>query len=298
MKKIRFIMLAAIKVVVVGSILFGPSQAFASVLYAVTGERGDPSETLFTLDQDTAEETSVLVLGNGSGGEAIGFNPTDGLIYHSSGIDPGDVIFESINSTFTGTTNIDIAETLLDYDEANALTWSSSLTAFLWGTGEASDGPGDQLFSVTASGSETLIGGLDHRTKGLAFVGSTLYSIDPFTEQLRTINSSTAITTSSIAITLDGKTVNGGNGLATRPEDNLLFAILKMEDINFDIIRFLATIDPDTGVATPIGSISNRFAGLAFTGASAVPVPAAIWLFGTALVGLVGFGKRKSKVPV
>jgi len=26
---------------------------------------------------------------------------------------------------------------------------------------------------------------------------------------------------------------------------------------------------------------------------SAVPVPAAIWLFGTALIGLVGFGKRK-----
>ncbi len=29
-----------------------------------------------------------------------------------------------------------------------------------------------------------------------------------------------------------------------------------------------------------------------------VPVPAAIWLFGTALIGLVGYGKRKSKVPV
>ena len=27
---------------------------------------------------------------------------------------------------------------------------------------------------------------------------------------------------------------------------------------------------------------------------SAVPVPAAIWLFGTALVGLVGFSRRKS----
>jgi hypothetical protein len=26
---------------------------------------------------------------------------------------------------------------------------------------------------------------------------------------------------------------------------------------------------------------------------SAVPVPAAIWLFGSALVGLIGFGKRR-----
>jgi hypothetical protein len=31
---------------------------------------------------------------------------------------------------------------------------------------------------------------------------------------------------------------------------------------------------------------------------AAVPVPAAIWLFGTALIGLIGFGKRKSKVAV
>ncbi len=31
---------------------------------------------------------------------------------------------------------------------------------------------------------------------------------------------------------------------------------------------------------------------------STVPVPAAIWLFGTALIGLVGYGKRKWKVPV
>jgi hypothetical protein len=30
----------------------------------------------------------------------------------------------------------------------------------------------------------------------------------------------------------------------------------------------------------------------------AVPVPAAIWLFGTALIGMFGFGKRKSKVAV
>jgi len=31
---------------------------------------------------------------------------------------------------------------------------------------------------------------------------------------------------------------------------------------------------------------------------SAVPVPAAVWLFGTALVGLIGFGKHKSRAAV
>jgi hypothetical protein len=33
-------------------------------------------------------------------------------------------------------------------------------------------------------------------------------------------------------------------------------------------------------------------------GLPAVPVPAAVWLFGTALIGLAGFSKRKSKVAV
>ncbi len=32
-----------------------------------------------------------------------------------------------------------------------------------------------------------------------------------------------------------------------------------------------------------------------FTRASEVPVPATVWLFGTALIGLVGFSKRKSR---
>lgn len=36
------------------------------------------------------------------------------------------------------------------------------------------------------------------------------------------------------------------------------------------------------------------FATAAFVGA--VPIPAAIWLFGTALIGLVGFGKRKAGI--
>ncbi len=47
-----------------------------------------------------------------------------------------------------------------------------------------------------------------------------------------------------------------------------------------------------TSAATPVSWL------LVANTTSAVPVPAAIWLFGTALIGLVGYGKRKSKVPV
>ena len=46
-------------------------------------------------------------------------------------------------------------------------------------------------------------------------------------------------------------------------------------------------------------SFGTSFGGVADTfGVSAIPVPAAVWLFGTALVGLIGFGKRKSKIAV
>jgi hypothetical protein len=48
---------------------------------------------------------------------------------------------------------------------------------------------------------------------------------------------------------------------------------------------------------------SNRFIlmslallGLSISSVSVVPIPAAVWLFGTGLIGLVGFTRRKIKV--
>ena len=63
-------------------------------LFAMVGDKknsigGLPPETLFTLNTSSAAPTQVLVLGRGNDGEAIGFNPNDGLIYHASGNDTG-----------------------------------------------------------------------------------------------------------------------------------------------------------------------------------------------------------------
>ena len=45
------------------------------------------------------------------------------------------------------------------------------------------------------------------------------------------------------------------------------------------------------------GTVSANYQVTIVTGLiPAVPVPAAVWLFGTALAGLVGFGKRKSRI--
>jgi hypothetical protein len=48
---------------------------------------------------------------------------------------------------------------------------------------------------------------------------------------------------------------------------------------------------PDVDLATLPNAVYAQW-----TGVSAVPVPAAVWLFGTALVGLIGFGKRKPRI--
>jgi hypothetical protein len=56
-------------------------------LYAASGEGGPANtrERLFTLSLTTGAPTEVLVMGNGSDGEALGFNPDDGRMYHLSG---------------------------------------------------------------------------------------------------------------------------------------------------------------------------------------------------------------------
>ncbi len=45
-----------------------------------------------------------------------------------------------------------------------------------------------------------------------------------------------------------------------------------------------------------MGAVANYSGNLAIQGASAVPVPAALWLFGSALVGLMGVSGRKKNV--
>ncbi len=144
----------------------------AGTLYAVTGDGGAPSETLFTINTMTGVPTQVCALGNGDDGEALAFNPIDGLLYHASGhTGNGDVIFETITSTATDpctVANIDITNTALVDEEAQALVWWTAQGQFLWKQNHG-DGP---LFRVTTAGAPTLIGDLDHQAKGLAFAMS------------------------------------------------------------------------------------------------------------------------------
>ena len=135
-------------------------------LYGVTGDGAIIPETLFTINTIDATPTPLLPLGSGTDGETIAFNPDDGFIYHASGHSGNnEVIFESINIETSTITDISIINTLLVNEEAQALTYWEEEDLFLW---KQDHGVGP-LFRVTSNGTPTLIGQMDHQSKGLAF---------------------------------------------------------------------------------------------------------------------------------
>ena len=154
------------------------------ILFAVIGDKkasvgGLPPESLFTLNTSNAAPTQVLVLGHGNDGEALGFNPNDGLIYHASGNDTGGEgcepfnpsicveIFESVNPNTLAVTNIPISGDYTplteNYSELLALTHLSGDVLLLADIDQ-------NLYEITTAGVVTLVGSMDHVAKGLAFV--------------------------------------------------------------------------------------------------------------------------------
>lgn len=146
--------------------------------------------------------------------------------------------------------------------EAAALTYWEAEESFLL----ASHTTPAILRRLTATGETTLIGLMDHRSKGLVFSADTmpvLYSLSPDDTQLRTLDPTTASTLARVPVTLPGVAVGGGTALARHPHTNALWAVLRSESEE----RVLVTLDPRTGEATRIGPVAELFAGLAFDAA-------------------------------
>src|SRR6266850_2092986 len=74
----------------------GTASAQTYPLIGVTGDGASIPESLFLLNPTNASAIFVMALGNGSEGEAIGYNPDDGLLYHASGLLQSDV-WESVD---------------------------------------------------------------------------------------------------------------------------------------------------------------------------------------------------------
>ena len=144
-------------------------------LYAVTGHGAGPPvtpNTLYTLSLVDATRTFVTTLGNGGQGEAIGFNPDDGFLYHASGFFDvpmvGETrIFEKIDLTTLAVTNIPLSGDF--YTEMTALVFSGN-SFFGADTGFGAPGDIPILLSLTDTGVVVEIGSTDHVVRGLAFV--------------------------------------------------------------------------------------------------------------------------------
>jgi hypothetical protein len=100
--------------------------------------------------------------------------------------------------------------------------------------------------------------------------GTRVYTVDRASNALREISPSTGATISSVAITVAGSTpptIRGATGLATDPTNSRLYALLDIAPIvaTSPQTRQLASIDPNTGVATLIGSpLTKSFADITF----------------------------------
>jgi len=234
-------------------------------LYGVVGDAGDfeePNpETLFTLSTVDATPTLVTALGDGDDGEVIAFNPTDGLLYHGSGL--GAPFFQTIDPSSLAIVNL--RPSGFDYDELTALVFRNG--SFL-----AVDLFGNDFLSITNRGRVTRLGSMDHRSKGL--VGALrsnpnfpagLLSISRDDNLLRFIDPRDGSTLDSLPIELAGVTVIGGTGLARHPLTGAFFALLRIEDAlgEEQFGRELVSIDFFAGI-TRIGDTSHKFAGITF----------------------------------
>ncbi len=98
--------------------------------------------------------------------------------------------------------------------------------------------------------------------------------------------------------------VNGIFGLSPHPSGTDIFGLkvpfeyVTGGSVTTRQLEFVspAYIWPAQTVTYTINSSSPYQAWVSFSSVAPVPVPAAVWLFGTALIGLVGSGKRKSRI--
>ena len=133
----------------------------------------------------------------------------------------------------------------------------------------------NSLYRLRTDGVVSKIGDLTHRTHGLAYVGSNLYSVEELTlakqagtpPNLYRLNPSTGATLATIRLSLStGESLEGGRGLATEPGTNQLWGLLVVTS-EVNTLRRLVTINPTTGVATQKAKLFGNFMDLAFDAA-------------------------------
>jgi hypothetical protein len=127
---------AAIDIGNMGQPMAGLAFDLNGVLYGISGDcalgcgGAAIAETLFTINIDNASLTNFQTLGNGDDGEAIAFNPLDGMMYHLSGVGAG-LIFEKINLSTGVVTPISLSGSPVANLEAIGFTFDRARNLFV-----------------------------------------------------------------------------------------------------------------------------------------------------------------------
>ena len=146
----------------------------SGTLYGVTGDGADIPETMYTIDPTDASMTFFLTLGAGFDGETIGYNPDDGLMYHASGISPGEKVWESIDLGIPAV----VSSTIVDQEppeEVLAFTYAGNGIFLMT---DRISGNDSGFFTMTTDGTPTFLGAMDHSSKGLSFFAQCPWDLD------------------------------------------------------------------------------------------------------------------------
>ena len=266
--------------------------AAAAQLYPLIGVTGDSNlnpppllapESLYLLSQTNASARFVMSLGNGADGESIAYNPDDALLYHGSGINPGDRFWESIDVLGRTIVSSDqyTGECVSGSHESLSMTYNPASQTFL-----VAD-LNNELCESTIAGEATPIGALPGPIKGLALAGGSLWAAAKDASTLYKINPADASVISTVAVSLGGNPVTGMNGLATHPQTGKLWGVFRQGSNPGQ--RYLGTIDPTTGVVTTVGTLPSSFAGIAFLPEPSSPAALGA---GAITIALCGLGRR------
>ena len=222
-------------------------------------------------DYDVSTNTKVLI-GNTVAMYDIALDPISGTLY---GVDTNANLV-SIDTTNASTTFI--GRTV----GVNGLTFDSS--GALYGTGN----PG--LFSIdTSTGSYSLLGNTGFSSSGdIAFnsSGDLFLSAKYVNGSDQLVNITSTLLNGTAGTSIGAIGFDYVYGLNLDSSDTLYGFTLGWKTL---------TIDTTTGIGTHVATNYIRANGADGSGGvSAVPVPAAVWLFGSGILGLVGVARRKA----
>ena len=252
---------------------------FSKSILAATILFGIDQDTLVTINLDTGLATNVGMLSGFGFVDSLAFDATQNMLFGA------DIQTDELVS-FDLSTGIASPIGALGFDIVSGLTFDSTGTLF------GVDSATDQLLSInTSTGMGTAIGEIGFvDVNGLAIDQSTntLFGVNSpaGADQLVTINSMTGLGTA-------GPILNTGDfgefnfSLAFNPSTNML---LLADNVNEE----LYSANPVTGESVligPLGPDGQIIRGLAF--ATTVPIPGAVWLFGSVVIGMMGWSRRR-----